>query len=74
MSSDFGLFYLVTQGNGSLYSVTQTIDVYVYNGLMGQGNQGMTAAAGLYQSVVGFLLVIGTNAIVRKVSPEDAMF
>ncbi len=74
MASDFGLFYLVTQNSGPLYGVTSTIDTYVYNGMMGGGQMGMTAAAGFYQSVVGFLLVLGTNAIVRKVSPEDAMF
>ena len=73
-ASDFGLFYLVTRNSGALYSVTQTIDTYVYNGMMSGGQQGMTAAVGFYQSIVGFLLVLGTNAIVRKVSPEDAMF
>ncbi len=72
--SDFGLFYLVTRNSGPLYGVTSTIDTYVYNGMMSGGQQGMTAAVGFYQSVVGFLMVLGTNAIVRKVSPEDAMF
>lgn len=73
-ASDFGLFYLVTRNSGPLYGVTSTIDTYVYNGMMSGGQQGMTAAVGFYQSIVGFLLVIGTNAVVRKVSPEDAMF
>jgi len=72
--SDFGLFYLVPKNSGPLYSVTSTIDTYVYNGLMGGGNLGMTAATGFYQSLVGFVLVLTVNAIVRKISPEDAMF
>lgn len=72
--SDFGLFYLVTRNSGSLYAVTSTIDTYVYNGLMSGGNLGMSAATGLYQSVVAFIFVMTSNAIIRKVSPEDAMF
>jgi len=72
--SDFGLFYLVPKNSGALYNVTSTIDTYVYNGLRNGGNLGMTAATGLYQSVVGLILVLSTNAIVRKVSPENALF
>ena len=73
-NSDFGLFYLVTRNSGSLYNVTSTIDTYVYNGLMSGGNLGMSAATGLYQSVVAFIFVLTANGIIRKVSPEDAMF
>lgn len=72
--SDFGLFYLVTRNSGALYNVASTIDTYVYNGLTQGSNLGMTAATGLYQSVVACILVITTNAIVRKISPDDAMF
>ena len=72
--SDFGLFYQVPMQSGALFSVTQTIDTYVFYGLMKNGNIGMSAAAGFYQSLVGFILVLGTNAIVRKVSKENAMF
>lgn len=72
--SDFGLFYLIPRNSGALYSVTSTIDTYVYNGFIGGGNIGTSAATGLYQSVVGFVLVLVANGIVRKVSPEQAMF
>lgn len=72
--SDFGLFYQVPMQSGSLFSVTQTIDTYVFYGLMKNGNIGMSAAAGFYQSMVGFVLVLGTNAIIRKISKENAMF
>lgn len=72
--SDFGLFYQVPMQSGMLSSVTQTIDVYVFNGLASNSNIGMTAAAGFYQSIVGFVLVLGSNAIVRKVSKENVMF
>ena len=58
----------------SLYDVTQTIDTYVYNALMQQGNIALSAAAGFYQSIVGFVLVVIANAIVRKYSKESALF
>lgn len=72
--SDFGLFYQVPRNSGLLYSTTNVIDTYVYRGLMEQSNVGMAAAAGFYQSIVGFLLVITANLIVRKRSAEHALF
>ena len=72
--SDFGLFYQVPQNSGALFSVTQTIDTYVYRGLMELNNIGMSAAAGFYQSIVGFILVLAANAIVRKLDSENALF
>lgn len=72
--SDFGLFYQVPMNSGPLFSVTQTIDTYVYRGLMEQGNIGMSSAAGVYQSLVGFVLVMLANYIVRKKDPENALF
>ena len=72
--SDFGLFYQVPKNSGILYPVTQTIDTYVYNALMNQNNPGMSAAAGLFQSVVGCILVVLSNMMIRKVSEEDALF
>ena len=72
--SDFGLFYQVPQNSGALYAVTNTIDTYVYRGLLELGDITMSAAAGLYQSVIGFVLVLVTNLIVRKLDPESALF
>lgn len=72
--SDFGLFYQLPLNSGTLYPTTQTIDTYVYRALMQQNQIGMSAAAGFYQSIVGFVLVLTANTIVRKLSPEDAMF
>lgn len=72
--SDFGLFYQMPMNSGALYDVTQTIDTYVYRGLMKLNDIGMSAAAGLFQSTVGFLLVITANGIVRKTDEENALF
>lgn len=73
-NSDFGLFYQVPMNAGALYSTTQTIDTYVYRALMELNDIGMSAAAGLYQSLVGFVLVLVVNAIVKKVNSENALF
>ena len=73
-ASDFGLFYQIPRNTGALYNATQTIDVYVYNALMQRSDYGMASAASVFQRIVGFLMVMVTNAIVRKVSRENAMF
>ena len=72
--SDFGLFYQVPRNSGLLFPTTNVIDTYVYRGLMETGNIGMSAAAGFYQSVIGFALVLIANGIVRKCSSENALF
>ena len=72
--SDFGLFYQVPQNQGALFSVTNTIDTYVYRGLLELGDMSMASAAGLYQSVVGFICILVANLIVRKLDPESALF
>ena len=72
--SDFGLFYQVPLNSGPLINITQTIDTYVYRGLIQNNNVGMSSAAGLYQSVVGFVLVVAANAIVRKIDSDSSLF
>ena len=72
--SDFGLFYQVPQNQGALFSVTNTIDTYVYRGLLELGDMSMASAAGLYQSVVGFICILTANLIVRKLDSESALF
>lgn len=72
--SDFGLFYQVPRNSGLLFSTTNVIDTYVYRGLMESSNVGMSAAAGFYQSLVGFALVLLANFIVRRFSRENALF
>ena len=73
-ASDFGLFYQIPKNSGTLYPITQTIDVYVYNMLMNQNNISMSSAASVFQSIVGFFMVIGANALIRKIDRENALF
>lgn len=72
--SDFGLFYQVPLDSGALINVTNTIDTYVYRGLMQTNNIGMSSAAGVYQSIVGFILVLTANIIVRRLDRDSALF
>ncbi|EUJ30347.1 sn-glycerol-3-phosphate transport system permease protein ugpA [Listeria grayi] len=72
--ADFGLFYQIPHNSGALTEVTSVLDTYIYNGLTSTGDIGMAAAAGLYQSLVGFALVVITNLIVRRFDKESALF
>ncbi|GBG09714.1 sugar ABC transporter permease [Paenibacillus sp. MY03] len=73
-NSDFGLFYQVPMDSGALYPVTDTVDTYVYRVLMELNDIGMSSAAALAQSVLGFVLVLLTNSAVRKINPDQALF
>lgn len=72
--SDFGLFYQVPMSSGALKSVTTTIDTYSFEALMKLGDVTMSSATGVYQSVVGFILLVGANMLIRKFSKDDALF
>ena len=73
-NSDFGLFYQVTLNSGRLYKTTQTIDTYVYRALMEMNNVGMSSAASVFQAIIGFVLVLLSNLIVRRIDPQSALF
>lgn len=70
---DFGLFYQVPKDQGLLYPATDIINTYVYRALKA-GSMAKSTAVGLFQSVAGFIMVILTNTIVRKISPENSLF
>lgn len=72
--SDFGLFYQVPMSNGLLFDATQTIDTYVFRALIQSNDVGRSSAAGFLQSVLGFVLVLGANLVVRKVDKDSALF
>ena len=72
--SDFGLFYQVPMNNGLLFNATNTLDTYVYRGLLELNDIGRASAACFIQSVLGFVLVWGANALTRKADPDSAVF
>ena len=75
-NSDFGLFYRTTRNASSLTDVYLTLDVYVYNAIFNNPRPvyGYISAAGALQSVLGCLMMLLTNGIVRRVDRENALF
>ena len=72
--SDFGLFYQVTMNSGLLYETTQTIDTYVYRGLLELNDIGRSTAAGFLQSILGFICVFTANAVVSRIDKDSSLF
>ena len=73
-STDFGLFYQVTRDSNSLIDVTQTLDVYVHKALIQSNNYNYSSAVALLQSVLGCILLVVANKVVKKIDPESGMF
>ena len=71
---DFGLFYYVPRNLGVLYPVTEVIDTYVFKALTTNGDFGMSAAVGLFQSVVGCLMILLTNKLASSVDSSLGLF
>lgn len=71
---DFGMIYAIIGDNGLLFSTTDVIDTYVYRMMRMLRNYGMSAATGMYQSVLGFVFIVLVNTIARKLEPDSALF
>lgn len=74
MHSNTGLFYQVTRNTGILYPTTQTVDAYIMNAITEGGNLGATTAVSLFQAVIGAVMVLLVNWIVRRKDEESALF
>ncbi len=72
--ADFGMFYQLPRDSGALYQTTDVVDTYIFRALREIGDMGMGSAVGLLQSVVGFIMVMITNTISRKIDPDRALF
>lgn len=72
--ADFGLFFQVPRESGALFPVTNVVDTYVYRTFLTLGDIGLSSAAGLYQSLVGFVLVFISNWFVRRIDKDSALF
>lgn len=74
-NADFGQFFLVTMESPSLRDISSVLDTYVYSALRGSADLGMGAAAGVFQSIAGFILVLAANFFIRyRYGREQAMF
>jgi len=74
MYGDFGMIYALVGDNGMLYSTTDIIDTYVFRALRQVGDVSQSTAIGLFQSVIGFIMVFGSNWLARKFYPDGALF
>lgn len=74
IKGDFGMFYNLTGNNALLYDVSDIIDTFVYRSMIQTQNFGMSAAAGLYQSVMGFAIIMVSNTVIRKLQPDYSLF
>ena len=71
---DFGMMYAIVRDNSAIMPLAEVIDTYVYRTFKNTGNPSLSMAVGLYQSIVGFVLVFTSNTIVRKFFPDGALF
>lgn len=71
---DIGLFYQPIKNNAMVLKYTDVIDTYVYRSITSSADIGMSAAAGLYQSVLCFITVCAANFMIKKAQPDYSLF
>ncbi len=74
LRGNMDMFYQLVGDNANLYDATDVIDTYVFRSLTKLKDYTVTTAAGLYQQVIGCVLVVTVNAIVKKFDPDSAIF
>lgn len=75
MKGQFELFYQLVGNNGILFSTTDIFDTYVYRITTTQPlSMGMGTAAGLFQSLFGFVVIMLANFFIKRKNPEYALF
>ena len=74
LKGNMDMFYNLVGNNGFLYNATDVIDTYVYRSMLQLNDYGVTGAIGLFQSVIGFVLVVSVNTITKKLDSDSAMF
>lgn len=74
VKGNFGLFYNIIGRNSLLYSTTDIIETYVYRATMTDFNFSTASAVGFYQSIIGFVIVMTVNKIIKTIEPEYSLF
>lgn len=74
MYADFGLFFQLTRDQGALYATTDVLDTYIFRALRVTGDIGISSAVGCFQALTGFVIIMVSNFVVRKIDSESALF
>jgi putative aldouronate transport system permease protein len=74
MYGDFGMIYAIIGDNGVLYPTTDIIDTYIFRALRQTGNPAQAMAISLFQSVIGFIMVFGSNQLTSKLFPDGTLY
>ena len=72
--ANFDFFNNVVRNTGQIMSTTDVIDTYVMRSVLVTGDFNMAAAAGLFQGLCGFILILGSNWLVDRFDKENALF
>jgi putative aldouronate transport system permease protein len=72
--ANFDFFYNVVRNTSLIMSTTDVMDTYIVRTLTVTGDFNMASAAGLFQGVCGFILVVTANWIVSKIDNENTIF
>lgn len=74
LRGDFDMFYQLIGNDGLLLNATDIIDTLVFRSLIVSQDFGMSSAAGLYQSVLSFVVIVSINALARRYERDSALF
>ncbi|MDF2939228.1 MAG: protein lplB [Paenibacillaceae bacterium] len=67
---DVGFEQVYLMMNGAVSDVADVFDTYVYRSGIQQGQFSYSTAIGLFKSIVGLLLVVGSNWLSKKIGDE----
>lgn len=72
--ANFDFIFNVTRDSSMLLSRVNVIDTFIYRSLSSVGNFNLAAAAGFFQAVMGLILILLANWVVRRFAREQALF
>ncbi len=70
MNGDFGQIFALIGQNAPLHETTDVLDFYIYRKGLQSGQFSIGTAMGLFQSVIGFLLIVGSNLAAKRMGGE----
>jgi len=71
---NFDMFYNLVGNNGLLYNNTDVIDTLTMRALISSNDFGMSAAMGLYQSILCFVTILIANKLVSLYDKDYTLF